>query len=55
MNYCVITERNLVEFEKKVNEKMKEGYEVCGGVSTTVIPNAAPSIKIVYSQALLKN
>lgn len=52
MKYIVICERDLEKFTKAVNEKIKEGYELVGGISTSVIPNASPALKVVYSQAL---
>lgn len=56
-NYIVVTCYNsIVDFSKKVNEKISEGYTLVGGVSMSVyslsLPNSEPSFR--YAQAMLK-
>lgn len=53
--YIVLMSYNQVELAKKVNQKIKEGYSLVGGVSTSVylLPNSEPSFRFV--QAMFKD
>lgn len=53
--YIVLMSWNSVELAKKVNQKIKEGYSLVGGVSMSVylLPNSEPSFRFV--QAMFKD
>jgi hypothetical protein len=49
MEYTVVRNWELEELIKEVNEKIQEGWEVCGGVSSF-----ATTRPTVWAQAMIK-
>ena len=52
MKYILVTDSDVEQFEKSVNEKIKQGYTPLGGISVATLNSAVPTKKIIYTQAL---
>lgn len=48
--YRVVTDRNLLAFQKDVEKLMADGFKFQGGVR--IVPNN--SINVIYSQTMIK-
>lgn len=56
--YKVVSGNPKDDFEKKVNESLKEGWQPLGGVSTVSVIikiEAVESMGVGFSQAMVKN
>ncbi|MEN5306128.1 DUF1737 domain-containing protein [Chryseobacterium cucumeris] len=52
--YQIITHQAPPEFAKLVNQALKEGWQLIGGISTTAVPKDENTYQIFFSQALAK-
>jgi hypothetical protein len=52
--YKVITHQAPPEIANLVNQALKEGWQLIGGVSITSVPKEAGIFQIIYSQALAR-
>jgi len=50
IEYCVVSTSPAFQFQAEVNQKLKEGWQLHGGLSTIFIQDAGAG----YSQALVK-
>lgn len=52
--YQVISHLTPPEFFKLINQALKEGWQLVGGVSSLLIPKNDGTYQIFYSQALAR-
>jgi hypothetical protein len=55
MKYIIVERNTIEDLEKAVNEKLEEGWECLGGLSSFFItPSMIYKAKVVYNQAMIK-
>ena len=54
--YLIVESKNAKELERKVVELLNDGYELCGGISISMIDNAIADVgrERIYAQAMTK-
>lgn len=55
MEYIIVEKNTIKGLEKVVNEKLEDGWECLGGLSSfSIPPSAIYKAKVVYAQAMIK-